>query len=189
MQTISKFTPSRQSLSHKTVGRLMIAVHTDVPPLDVEWEDYLITTANLTNKNLVDGLLVWTDGGSPTALQRTKIHSVASVKTLPTAIVSGSTMVRGVVKAISWFGKEINSFSPRNIEKAFEYLKLSVSQWNEIERQVALLRLALVPGAELTKVEQQVLNYSDDEIDKVLHESLEDLRAKNGVKDSVSNYS
>ncbi len=43
---------------------------------------------------------------------------------MPVAVVSSSTLVRGIVTAFNWFNMNMRVFSPIEVQAAFEFLHL-----------------------------------------------------------------
>jgi hypothetical protein len=97
---------------------IVLAVHGEHAPSDVEWDAYM----RMSTAPGIRGLLVLSEGGGPSARQRTSIARFPHLKPLPTAIVTSSAAVRGVVTAIWWLGKNIRAFRPEELDHAFQYL-------------------------------------------------------------------
>jgi hypothetical protein len=105
------------------VSDVLVAVHGDQPPSSSEWRRYLAACANASDK--VRANVVVTSGGGPNAAQRAELSNLPNLMTFPTAVVSSSIVVRGIVTAISWLGKRIKAFSPADIDSACRYLALT----------------------------------------------------------------
>lgn len=121
-----------KTMGYDVIGELLITVHTTAPPIEAEWKPYVAALAELV-QNTKDHSkirnIVFTDGGAPDSLQRKVVNDIAASRPpVPTAVVSGSTMVRSVVTALAWFNPKIKAFSPRQIDEAYRYLGFSPSQ-------------------------------------------------------------
>src|ERR1700759_3207208 len=93
----------------KTVGNVLVAVHGENNITD---EEALACQAALRTMDL-DRLriLVCTDGGGASAMQRKGLIDAFSGRDVPTAIVTDVRMLRGVITALSWFNKNIRAFA------------------------------------------------------------------------------
>lgn len=120
----------------------MLLVHGDATPTDAEWNPYLLALGQ-TGVDHPDGcaLLVVTDSAGPTPQQRAglKQHTPPKMKT---AVVSGSTIARGIVTMLGWI-VSIQAFHPRLIDGAFAYLSVSPEERAAATRQVANMRTRL----------------------------------------------
>jgi hypothetical protein len=125
----------------KLVENLHILVHTDKPPSDEEWQDYLRTFGKVPPERL--RTIVFTLGGGPSAAQRKLLNDKLNGKATPAAVVSTSAVVRGIVTALAWFNKDIKAFAPDQTEAAFEYLGFDVHQTARFMLEVRSLRTKL----------------------------------------------
>ncbi len=66
--------------------------------------------------------LVVAGSGAPTASQRQRLMAVDGATKLPTAVVSSSTLARGVVAVLSWFGGNLRAFSPERMSDALDFI-------------------------------------------------------------------
>lgn len=105
---------------HHSPG-LFILVHNGATPSDAEWEAYVaaVKTEPDPSKFVT---LVCTDGGSPTNAQRAALNLALGYVSTPTAVVSSSSVVRGVVSALNFFNRQIRSFAPAELGRAFAHL-------------------------------------------------------------------
>jgi hypothetical protein len=107
-------------------------------PSDAEWGDFLRVLA------AGDGVwnvrvLVVTDGGSPSGEQRQRLKTVLGDSNVRAAIVTDSVKTRFVVSSIAFITSRIKSFSKREIDAAYEYLGLDVTQRRLADRVLAEL--------------------------------------------------
>ena len=57
--------------------------------------------------------------------------------------MSGSTPIRGMVTALSWFNREIRAFPPTGLSDALDYLQVPQSRIDLIQREMLKLRASL----------------------------------------------
>lgn len=123
-------------------GTVLVA-HGPGEPSDEDWAAYL----DLIGKNLpeVQGQIVWSLGGAPTATQRGDARELVSPDghVPPTAVMTSSIAVRGIVTIFNWFyPKRFKSFSLDNVEGALDYVE--VGSWRRNEVELALKALQMV---------------------------------------------
>lgn len=109
------------NMVHLAVGDLLIAVHRAEPPTDDEWAAYTQSVRQIDKDRL--RTLIFTDGGAPTGAQRERLNEALEGKPALTAVISSSSMVRGVVNAINGsINSKIKAFSPEAARQAFHHL-------------------------------------------------------------------
>jgi hypothetical protein len=121
-----------------------LLAHSEKPPVDAEWDEYLKFLVE--SKHPSARLLVLTQGGGPSAAQRGRLRTVLEhypKKKLPTAILTGSVVARGIVTAISWFDQSIEAFPPQQLGAAIKYLGLPAAAEIEIARALEVLKKKL----------------------------------------------
>jgi hypothetical protein len=67
-------------------------------------------------------VLVFTDGGRPSTVQRKAFFAYIGSAQPPIAVVSENLLVRGVVTAMSWFNTRIVLFRPSAAREAFAHV-------------------------------------------------------------------
>jgi len=134
-----------------TFGRFTVVAHTKKPPSEEEWHDYIMTHKAYFERGMSMRFVIFTEGGAPTATQRQKMTDIvaewarSNPDCIRSAIVTRSSLVRGVVTAISWFLPIARAFSPENVEQAFAYLEIPPEIIPEIQRVIPLLKAQLTP--------------------------------------------
>lgn len=125
----------------KSYGDLVLIVHKVNSPTDEEWQRYLddIKDRNVERMRT----LVFTDGGVPTTAQRKMLNSWLAGRSTRVCLVSSSTLVRGVVTALSWFNPKTHCVSPERWEEAFIYLQIAPQERGKILREIQQLRAQL----------------------------------------------
>jgi hypothetical protein len=105
-------------------GRFVLTVHSAKEPTESEWRAYLAQAGD--HRPLEDQrILVLSAGGAPTAVQRREMVSFLDGAQTPTAIVTGSWIMRGAGTAVSWFNPSLRVFGPRAASSAMDYLGLT----------------------------------------------------------------
>lgn len=117
-------------------GNVMLVMHNQSPPSQDEWKQYIAGVLQMVRN--CDGDLsqtrqiVFTDGGGPDVGQRqAAVDSIAAFRNqdkAKVAVVSSSTMVRGIVTVFNWFKLNVKSFSPDRVGEAFKFLDLTSVQ-------------------------------------------------------------
>ena len=110
-------------------GNVRVCVHGAKAPLDKEWHAYVDDLA--VNGKGLKGILVYTAGGGPNAAQRKYLAELWTRRgsELPVALMSPSTVVRGMVTALNWvLPKPIRTFNPDHPDEAVRFLKLDAAE-------------------------------------------------------------
>ena len=115
---------------------LFVAVYGEQSPPDVEWARYLDTMRGILPE---DRLLIFSWGGGPNFKQRRELEEVVAQHQGKVAVVTGSLVARGIVKAISWTGKQIRAFEFGRRDQALEFLDLDEPQATEALREARAL--------------------------------------------------
>lgn len=128
----------------------VLVVHADKPPSDEEWRLYVEECAARVGG--LRGGVALTDGHGPNAAQRGLVVDEEGLIDVPFAIVTGSVVVRGIVTALRWLGKNIKAFSPAEIGDAFVYLALDESQKSKFHDELAQLRMSLLEDQDVASL-------------------------------------
>jgi hypothetical protein len=112
----------KSNVAVEMVGRTMVVVHGVMHPTNADWQIYL--DALRDNAERMAAQLIVTDGGSPNSAQRRASIALVNGRPLPpTAVVTSSLLVRGVVAALSWFMKDkIRAFPPADFEAGCAFI-------------------------------------------------------------------
>jgi hypothetical protein len=122
-------------------GGLMLLAHTTRPPNDAEWDPYFRELVKHDPKLLRN--LVFTDGGAPSGAQRKQVNDFLNGQASTAAVVTMSTMVRGVVTALSWFNAQVKAYSPNDLGGALQHLGVRPHEGEMVRREIQLLRRKL----------------------------------------------
>lgn len=120
---------------HAQFGGTMTMVHTAEKPTDVEWDAMLAHF----RANRAERVIVFTDGGGPSTLQRGRLNDALEGAVVKTAIVSSSQVIRGIATALSWFNPGIRSFLPHQAPLALSYLGLAAGEHERVMQHVLKL--------------------------------------------------
>jgi len=140
-----------KNLLFKRIGDIILAVYSDQPPSDEEWNAYvaaLVAAYKATSgtKGVVRSLVV-TDGGGPNAIQRKRcfeaVEQFQNWTKSPAAVISASAVARGIVTVLSWFNIGIKVFSPNQTEEAFTFLGFSKQECSLVRTEIQRCKLEL----------------------------------------------
>ena len=113
------------NLISRRVDLFIIGVHTAAPPSAAEWEQLLELGRCAPPGHL--GTLIYTEGGSPSALQRKQLRETMTQSKLEsqrTAVLTDSLIARTAITALNIFlGGTLKAFSPTAVEAALSYLE------------------------------------------------------------------
>ncbi|NUP09682.1 MAG: hypothetical protein HOW73_26860 [Polyangiaceae bacterium] len=123
-------------------GDTVAMVHTADAPSDTEWDAMLA----FLRTHWPARVLVFTEGGGPTTLQRGRLNDALGKDVMSTAVVTSSAVVRGIVTALSWFNPGIKTFSPDGAAAALRYLGVPAEERHELMRRVSKMSSELKPG-------------------------------------------
>lgn len=124
----------RDAMDFVMCGRVQIVVSGAEHPSDALWTSFLDTLRN--NRPKLRGILVYSGGGGPSAKQRRELMAVFGADVLPpAAVLTSSTVARGIVTALAWLkGDFIRAFKPNELDTAIDYLKVPEPQRDELRR-------------------------------------------------------
>lgn len=118
------------------MGRLTVAVHTDMLPADDEWAAYIAQVRDHLPLEEQRGLAI-SAGGSPNGKQRKMMTDQLGGAKVPFAILTNSMLMRSASTAVSWFNPQLKVFGPNDLEQAIAYLQLTSWERSETLRTVA----------------------------------------------------
>ena len=119
-------------------GNVGVFVHGHKEPREKEWRDSIDQLA--AQADTMKGVLVYTLGGGPNSTQRKYLADMWLRRgaMLPTALVTPSSVVRGIVTALNWvLPKPIRTFSPDQVQEAMRFLQL-----DDDDARIAVAKLA-----------------------------------------------
>ena len=131
-------------------GLIVTLHHPTAAPSDEDVERMLAVLLSQDAAGNQVKQLVFTDGPALSTKQRQRVSAAAAQAKSPlVAVVSGSTMVRGVATALAWFGVSIRGFPPDALTHAISYLMLpeDASRSIRVLCAVAEKRMGWLPRA------------------------------------------
>jgi hypothetical protein len=102
---------------------LVISCQTKFNPTDAEWDRWLTAVWAIEQEAGEVRLLVFTEGGHPTKPQLDRLLSLKRTDP-PTAIVSPSSGLRFLASAMTFVNPTIQCFSPNDLVKAYDHIRL-----------------------------------------------------------------
>ena len=128
---------------------LLLVAHSAQSPSEADWAEYLRYCEHEMPRSC-RRTLVLTRGGGPDAAQRKRVQTLierisqGQTEPLRVAVVTDSTLVRGIVTALNWFNPHTRAFASAALPEALRYLSVPAGETAE--------RL----GRELRTLERQV---------------------------------
>jgi hypothetical protein len=121
----------------------IVMLHTANAPPDEGWNEYLrvLRGRDVTQQ----GLLCVTGGGGPNAAQRHALNQVLAGRPFARAIVHDSALVRGIVRAVSWFSSGVEAFSPGAWQEAAIHAKFHRAELPRVARILSEMHAELNP--------------------------------------------
>ncbi|MEY2937070.1 MAG: hypothetical protein RL033_7819 [Pseudomonadota bacterium] len=132
-------------MAWRVQGRLMVVVHCAQSPSNLEWEGVLrdeLQRVELGHKTDRCTLVV-TYGGGPDGDQRKRLAEQMDHDFAPTCIMTKSTIVRGIVAALTFFNRRMKIVGLEDREAAFHHLGLSRAEREAAERMRSELEAEL----------------------------------------------
>lgn len=135
-----------KDMACELVGDIVLCMHNAKAPDDASWQVYIdacIASAELHGGDFSRSRqLIYTDGGGPNAPQRKAVveavEQLKGAKEGRIAVVSSSTLVRGIVTVFNWFNFQVKAFSPGEIDAALQFLRVTPDEagrlWAAAER-------------------------------------------------------
>jgi hypothetical protein len=121
------------------VGGVAVIVHDAEAPSDAEWASWVSDFRVIAGK--LKGILIYSQGGGPNGPQRSQLTALFEEleATPPTAIVTSSVAMRGIVTAIRWFlpaTNRVRSYAPADMDRALADLGVPREGRAEVTREV-----------------------------------------------------
>jgi hypothetical protein len=109
-------------------------------PDPAEWAAYYKDVVDLGNTlaNKLVQILVVTDGGGPSSVQRTDFVEAMGEVRVRTAVLSCNKLVRGIATVFNWFNVQNKVFAPKDVLGALEFIGVDEKDqgpiWSTVER-------------------------------------------------------
>jgi hypothetical protein len=134
-----------KNMCFRFIGRIFLLAHTHQPPSDDEWDTALAEIGLFLASPGQQCVLVFTDGGAPSAAQRKRLRDVLNGRDLLIAVLSGALIPRFVSASIALFNKSIRSFTPDEFLQARDYLRIDEAEMKQLREAFAQLQELLLP--------------------------------------------
>lgn len=133
----------------RRVDDVIVVVHSDRAPTDEEWTEYIdisLAAGRLNGGDLARcKMFVFTDGGSPSVLQRIRALKAAETLrgALPIAVITASVFVRALAAASKTLNLRLSAWDPERVREAFAEHHVTPETaraiWLEIQRMEAIV--------------------------------------------------
>lgn len=90
-------------------------------------------------------------------LQRGRVNDVLAGRRAPSAVVTNSLALRGVVTALRWFNPDTAAFAPKNIDAAMRFAKVDGPRTAGVWRMVQALDRQLAVSSRVVAEVAQAL--------------------------------
>jgi hypothetical protein len=124
----------RRTTYFQVVGNVMVQVHGTLPPHSDEWSAYVKAVRDCLAQGLDLRVFVVTKGGGPSASQRVELNTMLAGRTVRTAVITESIIVRMIISALLLMNPGMKAFEPAGASKAIAYLGVNPRQAREIEQ-------------------------------------------------------
>jgi hypothetical protein len=131
------------NFSCQRVGQFVVGVHTSIHPTQEEWEQ-LLDLARVPPEQHT-GSLIYTEGGSPSALQRKQLRDAmvqAKIASQLSAVLTDSIIARTAITALNLFlGNRVRAFPSTAIDEGLTYIQAPLDVWPQIKQVLDELKL------------------------------------------------
>jgi len=111
-----------KNIAFEVMGDMLVAVYSEANPTSGEHAECVGILKKLDLRKM--RVLILSKGGAPTPAQRKELNDIVQGHDIPVAVMTTSTLARGVTTALSWFNKNMKAYSPDQMEEAFRHLNV-----------------------------------------------------------------
>jgi hypothetical protein len=133
-------------MGFKILGNLHLVVVGEQDPTSPDWTAY-IEAIRAEERRGIDArqmrTLVFSDGGGPNVAQRKVARELLNGRSTPLAIVTGSTLMRGMITSLRWFNPLCRAFPPKEVGEAMRFLGIPGIKYEQIIRSAREIQLGL----------------------------------------------
>jgi hypothetical protein len=119
---------SNASLSWTLHQDIMIVVQSPGLPSSADWSEYIQDARGAS----FTGVLVIGEDNKLGPTQRADVEDLLKRHNARNAVVTSSTITRGVLTALRWFGLPIKAFLPSDLDGALKFLAVPQAQHNDV---------------------------------------------------------
>lgn len=128
----------------REIDGVRVALHSAKNPTPADWEQALEwTRGRMRLPARPVRYLILTEGGAPSGTQRAEFNKLVKNQQILTAIVTSSTITRGIVTAMAWINSSIRAFREDDIDGALLYLGIPATDFSRFNEAIAALRVQL----------------------------------------------
>lgn len=130
------------TLRFDIVEHVMLIVHADVPPSDVDWAR-LMVVRNANRRKIRGTLVVAPPRASINAAQRADVVGFMKETGTGVAVMTESVLIRGVARAVGFLGVKVQAFPLADVSGALAALGVPRTQHADMARRIEALKLQL----------------------------------------------
>jgi hypothetical protein len=115
-------------------------------PTDIEWNSLVEHSAQAVQRlsGQFDNMIIFTDGGAPSIVQRRLLHRKIGMLKFRLALVGDSRSAKGVLATIAWVShRRYGAFDAGQLDDALAFLALDGALKNRVARTIQSLRWSL----------------------------------------------
>lgn len=115
---------SAKTMQFRFVDGFVVGVHKADGPLPGEWTAHCDDLHR--RRRDIRGVIIFTAGGGPSSKQRGELRDALMGQADPTAILTTSGLVRGIITSLNWFfpgPNQVEAFAPAAFREAFAFVQ------------------------------------------------------------------
>jgi hypothetical protein len=129
------------------VDGVRVAIHGEKNPSAADWEEALDwTRSKMRMAARPVRYLILSQGGAPNSTQRAEFNKLVKKQEILTAILTSSTILRGMVTAMAWINSSVRAFREDDVDGALLYLGVPAVDFKKFSEAIAVLRAQLRRG-------------------------------------------
>lgn len=133
----------KKNIAWDVIDNFQITVHSKDPPSHEEWLAYIEHAKSLTPR----GVLVYSEGGAPTALQRKMLRDniESTTRESRVAILTRSVAMRLAITALNlFFDNRLKVFESHEVKEALRYIQAPEELWPALQKRMEALFVTLL---------------------------------------------
>jgi len=135
-----------ETLRFDLVDNIMLIVHADLPPSEVDWAR-LMVVRNANRQKIRGTLVVAPPRATINASQRADVVAFMKDTGTGVAVMTESVLVRGVARAVAVLGVKVQAFANGESQDAFDALSVPRSRHADLLKRIEALRAQLASTA------------------------------------------
>jgi hypothetical protein len=118
-------TQAKLTMKWLAIDDVMLCVHSMEPPTETEWKAFIDACDELGRRRGIRGLLALANVSLTPKQRGNAADTLKRNKTELAAVVTESRLTRGAVTAIGWITGVNRAYSPQELDRAFQDLRVS----------------------------------------------------------------